>query len=141
MPTKAETIRAEQAEARDKLRELLPPGSTVSTILRHVTGSGMSRSISPVICSPDGPHDLTYLAVRAGVGNVDPKNGGVKMGGCGMDMGFGLVYNLSSMLYPDGFACTGDRCPSNDHSNGDRDYTPGHVVHSSGGYALSQRWL
>jgi len=46
-----------------------------------------------------------------------------------MDMGFHLVSTLSYYLYPEGFGCTGksegrDRCPSNDHSNGDRDYTP-----------------
>ncbi len=137
MPSKSDT----KAEALDALRDLLPPGSTVSTIIRHCSQSGMTRSISPVICSPDGPHDLTYLAVRAGLGKFDDRHGGVKIGGTGMDMGFALVYNLSHALYPDGFACTGDRCPSNDHSNGDRDYTPGHVVHSSGGYAISQRWL
>jgi hypothetical protein len=49
-----------------------------------------------------------------------------------MDMGFHVVYNLSSALYRGGFGCIGDkpvRCPSNDHSNGDRDYTPHmHVV-------------
>jgi hypothetical protein len=142
MPTKAETIRAEQAEALDELRAALPPGSTVSTIVRHVTSSGMSRSISPVICSDGRPWDLTYLAVRAGAGSgFDQRNGGVRMGGCGMDMGFALVYELARKMYPDGFPCTGDRCPSNDHSNGDRDYTPGHVVHRDGGYAISQTWL
>lgn len=141
MPTKADTIRAEQAEALGELRNILPPGSTVSTILRHVSSSGMSRSISPIICTDDGPWDLTFLAVRAGVGKFDPKNGGVKMSGCGMDMGFALVYGLSRMMYPEGHPCTGDRCPSNDHSNGDRDYTPGHVVHRDGGYAVKQRWL
>ena len=29
---------------------------------------------------------------------------GVKVGGCGMDMGFHLIYNLSSVLYKDGYA-------------------------------------
>lgn len=48
----------------------------------------------------------------------------VKMGGAGMDMGFALVHSLSYALFPDGFGCIGDGCPSNDHSNGDRDYTP-----------------
>lgn len=59
--------------------------------------------------------------------------------GCGMDVGFSLVYNLGWVLFPNGFECVGERCPSNDHSNGDRDYSPHH--HSDGGYALRQRWL
>lgn len=37
------------------------------------------------------------------------------------------------------FECIGHGCPSNDHCNGDRDYTPHH--HNSGGYALKHRWL
>jgi hypothetical protein len=61
------------------------------------------------------------------------------MGGCGMDMGFAAVYGLSYALFGKGFECTGPNCPANDHSNGDRDYTP--HMHSDGGYALKHRWL
>jgi len=137
---------AQREEARASLRELLKPGDTVSTVLRRVSASGMSRSISPVICGEDGPTDLTWLVIRALDENFDRKNGGVKVGGCGMDMGFHLVYNLSSVLFPAGFSCIGDgggkwaaRCPACDHSNGDRDYTP--HQHKDGGYALRQAWI
>ena len=42
----------------------------------------------------------------------------IRVGGCGMDMGFHVVYNLSRALYRDGrFVCMGEDCPSNDHSN------------------------
>ena len=71
---------------------------------------------------------------------------GVIVNGCGMDMGFALVYNLSRTLYPQ-YNCTGnrswsDRCPSNTHVNkgDDRDNYSPKVVHTDG-YALSQRWL
>ncbi len=134
--------KAEQQEAQQQLREIFPPGSTARTILRHVSRSGMTRSISVV----DGQsQDVTWLVARALDEKIDQRHDGIKMGGCGMDMGFALVYNMSATLYPAGFTCTGDgnthetRCPSNDHSNGDRDYTPHH--HESGGYAVSQRWL
>ena len=145
MATKAQ--QAERAEAVERLREWLKPGDEVYTILRHVSRSGMSRSISLVIGSEDGPSDISYLAARALGDKVDERHGGVKIGGCGMDMGFALVYNLSAALFPDGFECIGEgsperwgsRCPSNDHSNGDRDYAPHH--HGSGGYALRHRWL
>ena len=132
-------------EARSQLRELLPPGSTVQTILRHTSRSGMTRAISPVV---DG-EDISWLVVRAVPGfRFDDRYGGIKRSGCGMDMGFSLVYTLSQALYPNGFECIGERetetgwikrCPSNDHSNGDRDYSPHH--HASGGYALQQAWL
>lgn len=137
---------AERDEAIAQLRGLLPPGSTVHTVLRHVSRSGMSRSISPVISWDDVPSDVSWLVARA-LGEKVDRYGGITLGGGGMDMGFALVYNLSSALYPDGFTCigTGDpdvwgsRCPSNDHSNGDRDYSP--HAHRSGGYALRQAWL
>lgn len=135
--------------AQEKLRELLPPGSTCKTVLRHVSRSGMTRAISPVV----GDEDVTYLVLRAMPDHrFNRTHGGITMGGCGMDMGFALVYSLSHALYPDGFECTGEReyrdgpaggrispCPSNDHSNGDRDYTPHH--HESGGYAIRHAWL
>lgn len=130
MTTKADQVR--QDAAREQLRALLPPGTTVPTILRHTSRSGMSRSISPII---DG-EDCSWLVARAIGGTVDQTHGGIKRGGCGMDMGFDFVYSLSRALYPRGFACIGDRCPSNDHSN--RALGP---AHESGGYALRQRWL
>lgn len=131
----------DRAEAIEQLREMFPPGSTATTILRHVSSSGMTRWISVV----HNDRDVSWLAARALGKKTDGRHGGIKVGGCGMDMGFSLIYNLSSTLYRDGFTCTGQDfdahcyCPSNDHSNGDRDYTPHH--HNSGGYAVSQRWL
>lgn len=140
------STRTEQREAVDQLREMLPVGSTVHTIARHVSRSGMSRSISLVVCEDGQPWDISWLVARATGQKIDRDRGGIKIGGAGMDMGFALVYNLARTLYPDGHECGGDgdgnyqhRCPSNDHSNGDRDYTPHH--HLDGGYALRHEWL
>jgi len=133
----------EKAKALEYLYECLRPGDTVYTILRHISRSGMSRSISALVILKDGtPYDISHLVSRAGLGTFDRNNDGVKVGGCGMDMGFNLVYNLSYVMFPDGFGCIGEGCPSNDHGNGDRDYTPsiGHW-HKDGGYALKQQWL
>lgn len=106
-------------EALAELREILTPGTTVRTILRHVSGSGMTRWISPVIVTAGGDiRDLSYL-VRPVLGvKISERHSGVKVGGAGMDMGFSLVYSLSRALFPDGHPCLGERaCPSNDHSN------------------------
>lgn len=114
------TLSHDQRDALDQLRRELKPGTTVHTILRHVSRSGMSRSISAVVISKRGEvHTLDYLIARAGLGKVDQRNGGIRIGGAGMDMGFALVYGLSRALYPDGHRCTGDArtCPSNDHAN------------------------
>ena len=107
----------EQSEAITSLRETLKPGDTVYTILRHVSRSGMMRHIDLYKMTETGPQYLSGLAHVAGVGSGRTKDGALKAGGCGMDMGFALVYELSSILYRDGFDCTGDKCPSNDHSN------------------------
>jgi len=39
----------ERTEAIAKLRKMLKPGMTVHTVLRHVSGSGMTRRISCII--------------------------------------------------------------------------------------------
>ena len=138
--------KAEQAEALEQLRGLFPPGNTVHTILRHVSRSGMSRAISVVVTEDGEPRDVSWLVARAGLGKFDRQHDGVKIGGCGMDMGFALVYDLSRTLNPDGFGCIGKGCPSNDHANGDPLGYKKHTKrakhwHSDGGYALPQRWL
>jgi len=136
-------LATQKESAIKELREMFRPGDTVTTVLRHVSQSGMSRSIS--VISPD-LQDISYLVARATGNKIDQTHGGVKVGGCGMDMGFSLVYGLSRTLYRE-YHCTGnrswgDRCPSSTHVNpGDEknNYSPS-VVHTDG-YALSQRWL
>jgi len=125
--TKAQ--KAERERAIVALREHIKPGDTVYTVLDHVSKSGMSRNIRVLIpyTREDGSVDFlhpNYLVAQA-IGARQAKRGdGIVMGGCGMDMGFHLVSTLSRVLFPDGFGCTGKGCHSNDHSNGDRDYTP-----------------
>ena len=131
---------AERQEAVERLRGWLKPGDTVFTILRHVSRSGMTRHIG-VVMLREGVDLHPNYAIAAVCDYRLNKNGdGLVVGGCGMDMGFALVYDLSRVLFPDGFDCTGEGCPSNDHSNGDRDYSP-HRHTGDGGYALKQRWL
>lgn len=95
--------------AIEELRRILPPGSTVSTVLTHVSSSGMSRNILPMIPDPDFPgevRDLSRLIIHAGIGSK-PRGDygtGVMMRGMGMDMGFALVYKLASVIHGDGYA-------------------------------------
>lgn len=121
------------------LRALLKPGDTVYTILRHVSPSGMSRVISLIAIHDNQPRCIDSYVVSISDYRYDPRHSGLKIGGGGMDMGFHLVYSLSSALFHGGFDCIGPDCPSNDHMNGDRDYSPHR--HSDGGYALLHSWL
>ena len=130
----------ERQEAIEKLRGMVKPGDTLYAILRHVSRSGMQRTIDVWVMMEDGPFSIAEWAAMVVGEPLDRNRWGVKVRGAGMDMGFGLVYNLSYALFPRGtFVCVGEGCPSNDHSNGDRDYTL--HLHSNGGYALRQRWL
>lgn len=149
------------AKARAELVRLCPPGTTIYTKLNHVSRSGMSRSITPYVIVDNAPQYIAY-SVAVLFGQNRDRYDGITMRGCGIDMGFALVYNLSSTLYRGGFGCIGERCPSNDHANGDRDYRPHddgtprdasevgtdipqkrayRHYHRDGGYALRREWL
>src|ERR1035437_2930489 len=131
------TTRQERLETESKEKLLndvgLKPGDTVYCRLNHVSRSGMYRVINLIVIKDSEPWDISYMAAPLLEG-YDEKHEGCKASGCGMDMGFHLVYNLSSVLFHERFICTGKGCPSNDHNNGDRNYEP--HGHSSGGYAL-----
>ena len=93
-------------EAIKRLKEEIKKGDTLWTQLNHVSQSGMMRHISVRQIKKDYPLDWTRL-VSLALDWKEGKNrsgGGIKVGGCGMDMGFHLVYTLSSVLYDDGYA-------------------------------------
>ena len=107
MPTKAQI--AERDAARATLRELVEQSQkrrdgspVIYTFLRHVSKSGMSRDITLKIVDGDGTlRDITYTAALA-IGEKPRDNYGrrvIRVHGCGMDMGFHLVYSVSHALY------------------------------------------
>lgn len=99
----------EQREAIESLRECFKPGDTVYCILRHVTRSGMQRSISPIYFvngNPIQPRYPWYSVCKALGWTPDNERDAVKVDGAGMDMGFHLVYSLAATLYGDGYALT-----------------------------------
>jgi hypothetical protein len=131
MTTKNARKEAERDDARARLLTMLKPGDRVYTVLRHVSASGMSRRISLVVATTD--HDgkpavtsIDWLAARL-LSYRQHDRGGLVVGGCGMDMGFHLVYALGSALWPDGTPEPHGR------RNGEPD--------TAGGYALRHEWL
>lgn len=164
MTTKSEATRT---EAIERIRDWgIKTGDMIYVFNKHTSASGMSRSLSFYKIENDQPIWLSYQMAHAGIGRWNDKRETCDMQGCGMDMGFAAVYELSRLLNPSGFGCIGNGCQSNDHSNGDSDYTP-HVQmlrewdstsgthtatlvptvvgvghwHTDGGYALKYRWL
>lgn len=115
--TKKQAREQEQESARERLREMMEGDDrpVIGTILRHCSASGMSRDISLYYKDTN----ITYLAGVAMGDNVRSSNGfnAIRVQGCGMDMGFHLVYGLSITLF-----CAGKY----DHNSA---------------YKLKQRWL
>ena len=103
-------------QKRQDLLKLIKQGDTVFTILRHCSASGMSRSISLMVIVDGKPHVIDYTAACLMDMQVNKNNRqGIVVSGCGMDMGFHLVYTLARYLFPDGT--------------------------KDGGYALRHEWL
>ena len=118
------------------LSKNLRAGDTINCILRHVSRSGMSREISLL----KGEMDISWYVARY-LGYKQGNQGGIKINGCGMDMGFALVYELSRKLFDGKFICIGEKCRANDHSNKPYPKRDGKMLHSDSGYALNMRWL
>lgn len=109
------------------LRETLRPKQVVYTILRTVSASGMSRTLSVVTVGHDGQiHNITG-SVAIALGERTNDKGNLRVNGCGFDAGFDVVYRLGRTLWPDGTP----------EPHGTRNGQPD----SDGGCALKHRWL
>lgn len=99
------TIKAKELDSNYSKEQLLThyirEGSTVYTVLRSVSSSGMTRQISLLVAHGEEITDITYYAAGALGESLYERNGSrsIKVNGAGMDMGFYLVYNLSSVLF------------------------------------------
>lgn len=114
-----------RAQRVEILRNLIKPGQTVYTQIVSVSKTGMSRVIRLHIVDDGKIVGITgYAATVLGwSGDAD----GLKVTGCGMDMGFHTVYCLGQSLWPQGTP----------EPHGSRNGAPD----SSGGYALKHEWL
>lgn len=101
----ARTTAAERTHSLDTLRRWIPKGTTIYTVLRAVSRSGMRREIGVLIIPADDPQPLCmhYHTARV-LGLSIGKRDGVIVHGAGMDMGFDLVYRLGCQLFGDGYA-------------------------------------
>jgi hypothetical protein len=120
-------MNAQQQNAVDYIKTLVKPNDTVFTVLRHVSASGMNRWIDFYVMQDNEPMRLTYQVALALGEKYDTKRNALKIGGCGMDMGFQAVYCLGATLWPFG----------TEEPHGTRNGEPD----STGGYALNQRWM
>ena len=122
----------EQVETAMKLLKTLKPGTTIYHCLKSVSSSGMSRQISFFVTNKEGIVNIDWNISHALGYSRNPKNGAIRVSGCGMDMGFSVVYSLGRRIFPDGFKLPkGRRGRNGDTSGFDND----------GGYAFLSEWI
>jgi hypothetical protein len=96
--------------AHETVMRYAPEGTRVTALVTHVSKSGMSRRIRffvPTIDRNGNPEivELTHAFAVVTDNNVkDDGNGyGVNVHGCGMDMRFHIISNVSRALYRDDY--------------------------------------
>jgi hypothetical protein len=93
---------AERAESIKALRSMgVKPGAKVYTSVVHVARSGMSRHIRVFLVKRGDVSDVTWHVARV-LGMRRANDGGLVVGGCGMDMCFHTVYCLGRAMFPKG---------------------------------------
>lgn len=151
----------EVRESYELLRKWLKPGDTVYTVLDRVSRSGMSRDIRVVLLACENGQAVDMHpnhAVACVLGYPRATRGdGMRVGGCGMDMGFHIVHSLGYALFgKEVQEATGAEADALRkaiyeadkfywHQGGKKkapDWTkPGREWFGGAGYALKHRWL
>ena len=95
--------RIDKEKSIETLKEYLKKDMTIHSIIRTVSSSGMTRNISFKITDKDNILDLSYHIAKALKYPFNDKHHAIKITGCGMDMAFHVVHNLSHALYGTGY--------------------------------------
>ena len=107
--TKKQIEAQEIADAIQALKSIgCKDGTTIYTTIRSFAKSGMSRTISCFIVTTetDGSNHIQCVDYLVGIalGLKRHKDGGLIVRGTGMDMGYKIVSDLSSVMLSDGYA-------------------------------------
>ena len=101
------TLEQDKLDAISKLKEFVKEGDTLYTDVKHVSKSGMTRHMKvvqlQVYKNKATPSYWHYFIAKA-LDLPMNKDYQVIVRGCGMDMGFHLIENLSRVLYGKGDA-------------------------------------
>ena len=118
--TRAEGEKIYRAQVLADIKKKIKPGQKIYCTLRSVSASGMQRRISLHTIHKGELIPLDHAASVL-TGRTLSDKGGIVCNGCGMDMGFDLVYSLGYSIWPHG---TRNGQPNKD-----------------GGYALRYSWI
>lgn len=135
----------ERREAKKHLAARLRPGTTVYTVTRHVSRSGMMRRMDVYAFAPDpdgGEPSKLYLTYWAAqLLGYSMNDDGMRVDGCGMDMGFHVVHSLSYAMH--GCRIHGrHHCGPNAAEASERGYphSPSLTAFRTG-YSLNHQWI
>jgi hypothetical protein len=112
MTTKKQEQEQKRQQAIKFIRELLLKNTkkgekpVLYTVLKHVSSSGMMRHIDVIAIDDGQPININWHVEQLGTykraKSYDAKNAdSLRVGGCGMDMGFAVVYNISCVVFRD----------------------------------------
>ena len=118
--TRTEGEKIYRAQVLADIKKKVKPGQTIYCTLRSVSASGMQRRISLHTIHKGELIPLDHAASVL-TGRTLSDKGGIVCNGCGMDMGFDLVYSLGYSIWPKGTR------------NGQPD--------KDGGYVLRHSWI
>lgn len=93
------------AAAKASLLDLLGDNPRIYGVLDSVSASGMSRKIRHFVVGNDNIQCIDYYIAELfpNYTRDSKNNGAIVKKGCGMDMLFATVYDLSVELYGDGY--------------------------------------
>jgi len=100
---KTMTKKQERQEAIEYIKKHINKGDTLYTKIVKVSPSGMSRQITVLDIKDNTPSYWSYYVSKI-LGYTLKDNGAIFVKGCGMDMGFHVIYSLSQTLFNDGYA-------------------------------------
>lgn len=124
--TRAEGAKIYRAQVLAETKKKVKPGQKIYCTLRSVSSSGMSRRISLHTIHKGELIPLDHAASIL-TGRTLSNKGGIVCNGCGMDMGFDLVYSLGYAIWPKGTP----------KPHGTRNGQPD----KDGGYSLKHVWI
>jgi hypothetical protein len=127
MTTNNESRKLEIKTAKREIRKYVRPHTVVYTVLRRVNLFGTARWMDVFVMHRNRPLRLTYYVATLLDYQQSAKDCSMYVKGCGMDMGWHVVYSLGCALWP-----KGTRKP-----HGERNGVPD----SYGGYAFKHLWL
>ena len=93
-------------EIKNTLRELVPPASTIYTILISVNRTGTSRHLQFIIPTINngklGITNITWYIAQVLNLKLTKDRASIISRACGTDAGYEIVYHLGTILYPKG---------------------------------------